>query len=81
MQEVISFIAKMDHTDINELSLDDTALPPDESFDDFYESKDKLTVLSKALAIQVASPASSTGQSSRHTLASLPPQGTSASEE
>jgi hypothetical protein len=58
MQEVISFIAKKDHADINEPSLDDTALPPDESFDDFYESKDELFVLSKALTIQVASPPS-----------------------
>jgi hypothetical protein len=81
MQEVISFIVKMHRADINEPWLDNIALPPDESFDYFYESKDELFVLSKALAIQVASPPSSTGQSTRHTLASLPPQGASASEE
>jgi hypothetical protein len=47
VQEVISFIAKVDRSDVNELFLDDAELPPDESFDGFYESKDQLFVFSK----------------------------------
>jgi hypothetical protein len=31
VQEVISFIAKLDRSDLNTLFLDDTELPPDES--------------------------------------------------
>jgi hypothetical protein len=44
---VISFIAKVDGSDINELFLDDAELPPDESFNGFYESKDQLFIFSK----------------------------------
>jgi hypothetical protein len=38
----------MDNADIDQLSLDDAVLAPDESFDDFYESKEQLFVFSKA---------------------------------
>jgi hypothetical protein len=48
VQEVISLIARMDNADVDQLSLGDTVLPPDQSFDDFYESKDQLFVFSKA---------------------------------
>jgi hypothetical protein len=39
VQEVISFLARMDSADVNELSLDNVEIPPEESFDGFYESK------------------------------------------
>jgi hypothetical protein len=45
---VIALIARLENADINQLSLDGTVLPPDESFDDFYQSKDQLFVFSKA---------------------------------
>jgi hypothetical protein len=56
VQEVISLIAMMDNADIDQLVLNDMQLPPDESFDDFYQSKDQLFVFSKASATQVTSP-------------------------
>jgi hypothetical protein len=58
VQEVISFIARMDRADVNELLLDEVAIPPEESFDAFYESKDQLFVFSKASAPAMTSPVS-----------------------
>jgi hypothetical protein len=58
VQEVISFIARLDRSDLNTLFLDDAELPPDESFDAFYESKDQLFVFSKASTPAMASPLS-----------------------
>jgi hypothetical protein len=49
VQEVIALIARLENAAINQLSLDGTVLPPDGSFDDFYQSKDQLFVFSKAI--------------------------------
>jgi hypothetical protein len=58
VQEMISFIARMDGVDVNELSLDDAEIPPEESFDRSYESKDQLFVCAKASTPAITSPLS-----------------------
>jgi hypothetical protein len=44
VQEVISLIEQMDGADISELSLDGSRVAPEDLFDDFSESKDRLFV-------------------------------------
>jgi serine/threonine protein kinase len=55
---MISFIARMDGADVNELSLNDGEIPPEESFDGFYESRNQLFVFSKASTPAITSPLS-----------------------